>query len=136
MDKPLFQRIFSIKQKCSSREEAIRRDLGVNHSEFHALLSLTLETAVQGNVLAERMSLSPSRASRVVSKLLEKNFIQTEYHPHDRRSQFIRLTESGQEMKEAIESRLQLCERRILDKYSDQDVRVIKWALGLLDDAL
>ena len=52
------------------------------------------------------------------------------------RSQLIRLTREGLEMKEAIEARLQKCERKVLDKYSEQDVRVIKWALGLLDDAL
>ena len=136
MDKPMFQRIFSIKQKCASREDAIRRDLRVSHSEFHALLSLTVHNAVPGHVLAERMSLSPSRASRVVSNLLEQKYIHTEFHPEDRRSQLIRLTREGLEMKEAIEKRLQLCERRVLDKYSEQDIRVIKWALGLLDDAL
>lgn len=136
MEKPLFQRIFSIKQKCLAKEERIRRDLALNPSEFHGLLSLDTGSTLPGYALAERMALSPSRASRVVSALSERGFIQTELAPADRRSQLIRLTREGVEMREAIVARLSQCERKVLDRYSEQDVRVIKWALGLLDEAL
>ncbi|MCK5146467.1 hypothetical protein KAR48_06900 [bacterium] len=136
MKKPLFKLIFSIKQKCSAREELIRVDLKLSHSEFHGILSLDSDTAVPGHVFAECMMLSPSRASRVVSNLLKKKYIITRFHPDDRRSQLISLTAEGQEKKELIESRLRLCENLILEKYSDEDIKVIKWALTLLDEAL
>ena len=136
MKKRLFELILSIKRKCQANEEKIQTKLNLTAGEFNGLLTLNSKDEIPGIDFAERMSLSPSRGSRVLYKLTSKGFVNTESKPDDRRSVLIKLTPSGLRMKKQIEKLMEECENRICSAFSQQEVEDIKKALIMLNQAL
>jgi len=113
MSRKLFELILSIKRKCVSNEEKIQHELNLSQAEFNGLLALKPEEPISGNAFADRLSLSPSRGSRVLNKLTTKGYVQTTFIPTDRRSVSISLSSSGLQMKNEIEKKMEACEKRI-----------------------
>lgn len=136
MSRKLFELILSIKRKCVSNEEKIQNELNLSQAEFNGLLALNPEEPISGNTFADRLSLSPSRGSRVLNKLATKKYVQTTFIPTDRRSVSISLSSSGLEMKNQIEKRMEACESRICSAYNKRQVDDIKQALVLLEAVL
>ncbi|NQT25374.1 MarR family transcriptional regulator [candidate division KSB1 bacterium] len=136
MSMQLFELILAIKRKCQSSEYQIQKDLGLSPAIFGALLVLQPDETILVNELAERMALSPSRSSRVLTKLMEKKYVNAKFKPDDRRSVEIILTASGKKTKSAIIKRMQECETRICSNLEDCQIDEIKSSLELLLKAL
>lgn len=136
MERKLFELVLSIKRKCQANEDVIQNDLGISQAEFNALLVLNPDEEIFGNTLAERMSLSPSRSSRVLAKLTNNGYVNAVFKPNDRRSVLISLTKSGVQMKENILKRMEVCENRICGNFNQQQIDQIKKSLELLEKAL
>lgn len=136
MSQALFELILAIKRKCQSIEEGIRKDMGITHAEFNALLVLNPGEQINGNELADRMVLSPSRSSRVLSNLMNHGYVTSQFQPDDRRSVQIDLTEKGKKAKAEIIKRMQKCERRFSSGLNDAQMAEIRNSLQLLLDVL
>ena len=136
MEKTLFELVFAIKRRCLSTEEKIQKELQITPAEFNGLLTLCPNENVPGNAFAERLGLSPSRGSRILSKLMETGFAYVNYDQEDRRRVYISLTDPGLEMKQRIENRLKECEERVLTEFSPDQVDLIKTGLSMLAESL
>jgi DNA-binding MarR family transcriptional regulator len=136
MGKHLFEYIFSIKRKCLSTEEKICKGLQISFSEFNGLIALQPQEEILGIMFAERLGLSPSRGSRVLTKLINHGYAQIRYNPDDRRSVSISMTQKGLLMKKEIENRLDQCEERVMSVFSKEQIEEIKQTLSKLDQAL
>lgn len=126
MEKRFFMLIMSIRKKCLQTEEKIRTELGLTSGEFNGLLSIEPEERIPAAEFSQRMALSPSRGSRVLSRLLHGGLIRLESVPGDRRSIWASLTPRGEKKRRRIEERMQECENRIesrLDPSSRDNVR-------------
>ena len=132
----LFELILAVKRKCQCNEEQIQEQLGLSAAEFHGLMALDSDQTVLGGQFAERMSLSPSRGSRVLNKLVTSGLVKAELSPRDRRSIVISLTDRGVEMKERITEHMKACESRICSRLEQADVQQVRGALELLATAL
>ncbi|MBN2105732.1 winged helix-turn-helix transcriptional regulator [bacterium] len=135
-NRQLFELILSLKRKCQAREEVIQQDLGISQAEFNGLIVLNDDEKIEGHIFAERMGLSPSRSSRVLSKLNTKTFVHTAFKPEDRRSVSIALTPEGESMRHQIFTRMQECESRICSGLDKCRIDEIKNALIFLEKAL
>ena len=136
MEPTLFELILSIKRKCASNEEKIQTELKLTPAEFNGLLALYPKEEILGSAFAQRMHLSPSRGSRVLGKLMESGYVQTDLKPNNRRSVYISLTQSGLNMKKKILNRMRVCENRICTVFSERDINKIKQTLIQLEQAL
>lgn len=136
MNKQLYELILAIKRKCQSHEEEIRKELDLSQAEFNALLVLNPDEKIPGNTLAERMALSASRSSRVLTKLMQHGYVTSQFKPEDRRSVQIELTPSGVKTKMAILKRMEACDKKICAELNDAQVKKIKSSLELLIEAL
>ncbi len=134
--KNLFELILSIKRKCQANEDRIQHETGISQAEFNGLLVLNPDESVPGAVFAQRMGLSPSRGSRVLTKLMNSGYVNSEFKPDDRRSVSIRLTPDGIKMKNRIFNRMQECETRICSGIDECKIDQIREALELLEQAL
>jgi len=134
--KHLFELILSLKRKCQAREDVIQKDLGISQAEFNGLIVLNDNEKIEGYNFAERMGLSPSRSSRVLSKLNTKAFVCTEFKPEDRRSVSIMLTAKGKSIRHQIFARMQKCESRICSGLDNCRIDEIKKTLMFLEKML
>jgi DNA-binding MarR family transcriptional regulator len=136
MNRCLFELILAIKRKCQCNEEQIQQELGLSAAEFNGLIVLGSGQAVPGGEFAGRMGLSPSRGSRVLSRLVTDGLVKAELSPIDRRAISISLTPRGTRMKGRVTERMRACESRICGKLERTSVRRVRDALELLESAL
>jgi len=74
----------------------------ITYVEFNGIEVLETKERLSSNILAGRMNLSPSRASRVIENMVKKNVIIRDIDCVDRRKCNIELTKRGIEIKEKI----------------------------------
>jgi DNA-binding MarR family transcriptional regulator len=109
----LFELILAVRRKCQRNEEQIQAELGLSQAQFSALIVLAEGQEISGSELAERMALSPSRASRVLNTLATDGYVKALPGPRDRRAVVISLTPKGRRAKQRIAEHMERCERRI-----------------------
>ena len=122
------------------RRRAMRRELGhkalldlgigIDLAQFDVLVAIEAPAAQFGDsagetmvaTVAERLSIDPSRASRVVSEMVEAGYAQRAVSQADARRTIIELTEAGQAIIEAVRAYKFLILGDFLGGWSREDV--------------
>jgi DNA-binding MarR family transcriptional regulator len=76
--------------------------------------------------------LSPSRSSRVIDNLVQKGYFIRKTSSYDRRTIAITLSSKGKKIKEEIKKNRQQMEQEIVEKFSDDEVEMIRNSLRML----
>lgn len=132
----LFELILAVRRKCQRNEEQIQAELGLSQAQFNALIVLEEGQEISGSALAERMALSPSRASRVLNTLVTDGYVKAIPGSRDRRVVVISLTPKGRRAKQRIADHMEMCERRICGGLDEESVGQVKRALESLNAVL
>jgi DNA-binding MarR family transcriptional regulator len=136
MNRRIIDYVFQLKKKCLAEEAAIGKEVGLSPSEIHCIESVIPGERLSGNILSERMGLSPSRGSRVIDHLIEKGLLRRMEDPVDRRSIAITVTEKGAGVKQRVENAKRSCEAKITAKMDSEQIDEIKQGLKVLVDTL
>lgn len=86
-------------------DEYLKKSLlkyNITYGEFNGIEVLDTEEKLSSNILAGRMNLSPSRASRVIENMVRKKVLIRDIDCTDRRKCTIELTEMGVEIKNKV----------------------------------
>ncbi len=102
--------ILTLKKKCDF-ELKIADAFGITQSELHCLVAFDPGTAFAAHALCEKMGLSKSRGSRVITSLGSKGFVRIKADPSDKRFQQLTLTASGMECVRRIREEKEKCDR-------------------------
>ena len=127
----MIELILELKQKCKLDSE-IGESLNLRTKEISFLAAIAEKRATTSKELSEVTDLSPSRASRVISALYDRGYIEMEHNPEDRRLVNLSLTTNGEDCVKNIEKQKQLCEFDLLDGLSDDERRIVKQGLNIL----
>jgi DNA-binding MarR family transcriptional regulator len=136
MKKPLFEFIIAIRKKCLQTEEKIRADLDLTQGELYGLLALEPGEKIPGMTFSQRMGLSPSRGSRIVSRLMQNGYVTSEPVPENRRSVEVSLSLKGKQMRKSVERHMEECEKRITSQLDEKQTRDVRHALRLLVEVM
>ena len=110
-----------LKSKCLENELKIMKESNLSASEFNGIDKLNPAEVVTGKLLSEKMGLSPSRASRVVERMVRKGFLKREYDSRDRRRCNLELSERGIDIKNKIEEMRAGCEMRFRKMFTRRE---------------
>lgn len=124
--------IFKIRQKCLQTEDTIRETTQLTLSEYKVLEVLRPQEKMRSAELAKKISLSPSRCSRIVEKMTTQNYIHTSPSLHDRRSISLKLTPLGEKIHTQINTLKCECDNKIAKRLSKEDGKMINEALHML----
>jgi DNA-binding MarR family transcriptional regulator len=136
MSRRLFELILAVRRKCQGSEEQIQRELALSPAEFNALIVMGDRGEMTGCEFAERMALSPSRGSRVLSKLAADGYVRTRLSPQDRRTLRVSLTPKGRKTRQRMFDSMEMCESRICSGLDREKLAQVRDALELLETAL
>ena len=131
MEKRLVDCILELKSQCRFEEE-IGGECELTLPEVRCVGALLPGEQVSAGDLADRLSLSPSRASRVITGVREKGLLSEGLDLEDRRAVSISLTPSGESMRKLIEKKKNECERRLLGKFRGEQERAVRMGLDVL----
>ncbi|MDR3628399.1 MAG: MarR family transcriptional regulator [Ignavibacteriaceae bacterium] len=89
---------FSLLATCQEKESRLAEQHGLTQAEFRCLRLFGTEECLNNKSIAERMSLSPSRLTRIIDRLVKKEYIVREINNTDRRNMCVSLSAKGVEM--------------------------------------
>ena len=89
---------FSLLSSCQEKESRLAAQHGLTQAEFRCLRLFGAEETLNNKKIAERMGLSPSRLTRIIDGLVQKEYIVREINNADRRNMRVSLSSRGVEI--------------------------------------
>ena len=89
---------FSLLANCQEKEVRLATIHNLTQAEFRCLRLFGTDESVNNKKIAERMNLSPSRLTRIIDGLVEKEYIVREIDPEDRRNMRVMLSKRGRQL--------------------------------------
>src|SRR4030066_2456125 len=87
---------FNLLANCQEKEVRLATVHKLPQAEFRCLRLFGTDESVNNKAIAERMNLSPSRLTRIIDGLVQKEYILREIDPNDRRNMKVSLSRKGQ----------------------------------------
>lgn len=125
-----------LKTRCVKNELQMMDETDLSPAEYNAILALERGEKVCGNDLSQKMSLSPSRASRVIDKLVRNGYLERENDAVDRRRCTISLADKGIKVKRKIEKIKKDCERKVTATLTDLEKEYLTRSLKKINEVL
>ena len=89
---------FNLLANCQEKEIHLAELHGLTQAEFRCLRLFGSDESLNNKTIAERMSLSPSRLTRIIDGLVKKEYINREIDPNDRRNMRVALSNKGRSL--------------------------------------
>lgn len=89
---------FNLLANCQEKEVRLATVHNLTQAEFRCLRLFGTDESVNNKAIAERMNLSPSRLTRIIDGLVEKEYIIREIDPNDRRNMRVMLSRRGRHL--------------------------------------
>ena len=125
-DMKLINIIYFLSDKCSEHRKRHLEDLSLSKAEFNGLICMDKNQKITCKDFSERMGLSLSRGSRIIDRLVQKNYIQRIDSTSDRRCKMIYLTEKGKKARVQINDVIRKCEKKLTSSFSHDKLDRLK----------
>jgi MarR family transcriptional regulator, organic hydroperoxide resistance regulator len=122
--------IFRLKASCVNSELDIMAESGLSPAEFNGIAAMEPNQTICGTAVSQKMNLSPSRASRVIDKMVHNGYLKREIDASDRRKCNISLADKGVAVKNKIHHLQLQCERQLRDNLTVQEIAAFAGALN------
>ncbi len=132
----LIDLIYSLKTKCLASEHEIMAEFGLSPAEYNGIAAMTPKEKVCGTEVSEKMHLSPSRASRVVDRMVKNGYLIRKEDSKDRRKCTIYLAKKGVEIKKKIEKIRNRCETNIRKQLSEDEINSFAQSVKKITDLI
>jgi DNA-binding MarR family transcriptional regulator len=105
-------------------------------AEYNGISALDPEERVCGSALSRKMNLSPSRASRVIEKLVKNGYLLREGDATDRRRCTISLAKKGIQVKTKIDMIKRDCENKVIARLTEREMKYFTSSLKKINEIL
>jgi DNA-binding MarR family transcriptional regulator len=136
MEINIIETILHLSDICYSLNEETLKGENISRPESFILLSIKPGESISSNELASRNRLSPSRISRIVDDMIEKDLLVRSDDPGDRRFTNLSLTKTGVKKHSAIMKLKDQCEQKIKSQLSDDELRTVEDGLVYLKTSM
>lgn len=120
--------------KCISSERLVRQ--GISMTQLHVMHLLDHHGEMPMSRLAEMLDVSMSNGTGLIDRVEERGFVERIRIPSDRRMVMVRLTPSGRQMLDEIETVREQVLRRVLDKLDATQLTGVATAMADLRTAV
>lgn len=123
--------IMNFKNRCNIFGN-IGKSYDLTEREVYCVTLVHEEGQLSSKALSAMMRLSPSRGSRIITRLINKGFLTAISDAGDRRSLLISLTEKGSLCVQAIEREKSVCEQKLLQGLKPEEVKIVEEGFRIL----
>lgn len=127
----MIEDILRINKRCYFGDE-IGKTHDLTLGEVECISAIARNEELTSKNLSSILELSPSRGSRIVNKLVERNFVKTRFDSHDRRTVLLSLTQKGHECYLELEEEKHRCEQRLFAQLDEEQLHVVEQGLHIL----
>ncbi len=127
---------FSLLASCQEKENRLAEQHGLTQAEFRCLRLFSANETLNNKQIAERMSLSPSRLTRIIDGLVKKEYINREIDNTDRRNMCVSLSKKGVQIVELLNTAYVEIHQEILEDIEESQHQPLITAMTSLLSAL
>lgn len=131
-DSSILDLIYELKKKCIQSDEDFFDSLDISQAEYNMFICLKNCKHFNSYSVAEKMQLSLSRVSRIIDKMVNKDFLIRTTNKIDRRAIDIRMTPKGKEVTNKIIEYRKLREEKLESKVNEKEMTEISTNLRKL----
>lgn len=135
-DSTILDLIYELKKKCIKSDEDFFESLDISQAEYNMFICLKNCKHFNSYSVAEKMQLSLSRVSRIIDKMVNKEFLTRTTNKLDRRAIDIKMTPKGREVMNRIIEYRSIREDKLESKISDEEKEEISLNLNKLIEIL
>jgi DNA-binding MarR family transcriptional regulator len=128
--------VFEIGRECLLQMQSVSLGADISQGDFIVIDLLEIGEKLSCNDLAVKMSLSVSRSSRIVDRLVRKGYVLRKANPKDRRAVQVSLSAKGIRLKKNIDKLKTQCEKQIFGAMDTKDFEAVKHGILILSKAL
>lgn len=128
--------IYELKKKCTQRDEDFFNAIEITQAEYNMFLCLRNCKHFNSYSVAEKMQLSLSRVSRIIDKMVNKDFLSRTTNKLDRRAIDIKITEKGKGIMSQIIEYREMREVNLQSKINKTEEGEIKSCIVKLTEIL
>lgn len=136
MEINIIETILYLSDICYSLNEDALKGENISRPESYILLSIRPGEIISSNDLALRNRLSPSRISRIVDHMIEKDLLVRSGSKDDRRFINLSLSENGVKKHTAIMKLKNQCEKKIKSELREDELNTVENGLIYLKNAM
>jgi DNA-binding MarR family transcriptional regulator len=127
---------FSLLANCQEKEIRLAEIHALTQAEFRCLRLFGADENINNKKIAERMNLSPSRLTRIIDGLVNKEYIIREIDPNDRRNMRVCLSRRGQLLVQQLNKAYIEIHKEILQDIDEEQHKPLITAMTHLLTAL
>ncbi len=127
---------FNLLASCQEKEVRLAEQYGLTQAEFRCLRLFNADESLNNKQIAERMSLSPSRLTRIIDGLVKKEYILREIDNSDRRNMKVSLSKKGVLLVQLLNQAYLDIHKEILEDIDEQQHKPLINAMTNLLSAL
>jgi DNA-binding MarR family transcriptional regulator len=132
----IFKTLFSLVMRFSSYLPSNEEISDMKTTELYAFLYVALFGPKKMKEIAEFLSTTKSNVTNVVDSLEKRGLVVREMDPVDRRTYRVVLTEKGKKIFEEILSNFESLLKSVLEKFSEEDLKVVSEGFNRMVEAL
>jgi DNA-binding MarR family transcriptional regulator len=136
MEINIIDTILKLSDICYSLNEDTLKNENISRPESFILLSIKPGEMITGNELAGRNSLSPSRVSRIVEHMIEKDLLVRTEVRDDRRYVNLSLSKLGIKKHTSIMKLKNECEKKIKSQLREDELKTVENGLMYLKQVM
>jgi len=136
MEINIIETILHLSDICYTLNEYTLKSENISRPESFILLSIKPGEMINSNELAARNRLSPSRISRIVDDMIEKDLLIRTEDSGDRRFTNLSLTKKGVKKHSAIIKLKDQCEQKIKSQLREDELSTVENGLIYLKNAM
>jgi DNA-binding MarR family transcriptional regulator len=125
----LLDLINRLKAGCITNEMRIMKETGLSPAEYNGIAAVSPGETITCSVLSRKMALSPSRASRVIDKMVKNGYLVRQNDAADRRKCTVSLAKRGIHIKKKIDQLKADCDKRIREQLSQKEIETLTHGL-------
>jgi DNA-binding MarR family transcriptional regulator len=124
-DSNVLDLIYELKKKCIQKDEAFFETFDISQAEYNMFICLSNCKHFNSYSVAEKMQLSLSRVSRIIDKMVNKEFLARSTNKTDRRAIDIKMTAKGKNIMCKIIEYRQQREKDLEEKLNTEEMEEI-----------
>ncbi len=135
-DATILDLIHGLKRQCTLKDESFFKKNDISQAEYNMFLCLKNCKHFNSYSVADKMQLSLSRVSRIIDKMVSKEYIKRTTNKTDRRAIDIKITAKGKKTLDSIITYRKDSEKLLLQQLSVTEAEEIKSNLKKLTNIL
>ncbi|WP_191556800.1 MarR family winged helix-turn-helix transcriptional regulator [Metabacillus idriensis] len=113
-------------QKASQVTKSKLNSYGITPVQFAVLRQLWISDGQLGSKLGDRLQMDSATMTGILDRMEQKEFVQRQSDPRDRRHKIVYLTEKGREMEDPLNQKMEEWNKELMTGFNEDDIQTFK----------